>query len=71
MNEFFAQIGQSLADKLPTPFATSTLPGLKANRSQFKLNLTDKPFFAKQLRSLKTISLDRISAQFLKVRVLQ
>lgn len=67
MNEFFAKIGQSLADKLPTSFATSTLPGLKANCSQFKLNPTYKSFIAKRLRSMKTIGLDRISARLLKV----
>ena len=69
MNEYFVQIGQFLADKLPTSSAAQTLQGSFANCSQFKLSLIDESFIAKQLRSLKTnksIGLDKISARLLK-----
>ena len=68
MNEYFVQIGQFLADKLPTSSATQTLQGLSANCSQFKLSAIDESFIAKQLRSLKTnksIGLDKINARLL------
>ena len=66
LNEYFVQIGQFLADKLPTSSAAQTLQGSFANCSQFKLSLIDESFIAKQLRSLKTnksIGLDKISAR--------
>ena len=69
LNEYFVQIGQFLADKLPTSSAAQTLQGSFANCSQFKLSLIDELFIAKQLRSLKTnksIGLDKISARLLK-----
>ena len=69
LNEYFVQIVQFLADKLPTSSAAQSLQRSFVNCSQFKLSLIDESFSAKQLRSLKmnkSISLDKISARLLK-----
>ena len=49
LNEYFVQIGQFLADKLPTSSAAQTLQGSFANCSQFKLSLIDESFIAKRI----------------------
>ena len=69
LNEHFATIGQTLADRLPS-FVTKVTPQQRSNETTiFRILPIDELFIASQLKSLKAnkaTGLDKISARLLK-----